>query len=81
MNAFFIATSPLQLLCASEAYEYYGITDAELVIKYSDNQISNSMIDRMIEEYPLWKKVYRISKKRSFRDLKNTLSQVKKKTI
>jgi hypothetical protein len=79
MNAFFIATSPLQLLCASEAYEYYGITDAELVIKYSDNQISNSMIDRMIEEYPLWKKVYRISKKRSFRDLKNTLSQVKKK--
>lgn len=75
-TAFFIITSPLQLLCAAEAYRHYGIEQADLIIKYGGNPVSNSMLRSMLGEYAFWDNVYEISKKHSFWDLYRTLRKV-----
>ena len=80
MNALFIVTSPLQLLCAVEAYHYYQIEDADLIIKYGGNPTSNNMLKSMLRDYGIWSSVSTISKKRSLRDLIKTVRNIPKTT-
>jgi len=75
-TSFFIVTSPLQLLCAVEAHQYYGVERADLIVKFGGNPTSNNMLRDMLTEYSIWDNVYEISKKHSFWDLYRTLRKI-----
>lgn len=68
-SALFIVTSPLQLLCATEAFHHYGISSGDLIIKIGGNPTSNDMLQSMLEDYNVWNSIEKISKKQSLRDL------------
>jgi len=72
-SALFIVTSPLQLLCAAEAFKYYKIGKATLVVKYGGNDVSNNMLRDMLLEYPLWNATYIITKEKSLRETYKTV--------
>jgi len=62
MNNIFIISSPLQLVNAIEAKNFFQLNNSILVIIYSSNKLSNTQIDNILEKWNVWDKIIKFKR-------------------